>query len=124
MMASLPNYDGQMEMFDHSPGAGGRGREDRGTGRARLTKRELAELAELLAEHVGASHDAPSGRSEVEPTGTLLTADELAEVLGVPTGWVYRQSREGHIPTVRLGRYYRYRLAAIERWIVERERAV
>ncbi len=122
-MASLPNYDGQMEMFDHSPAAAGPGQHGRGTGRGGLTKRELAELAELLAERVGIRRDEPSGRSEVEPTGTLLTADELAEVLGVPTGWVYRQSREGHIPTVRLGRYYRYRLAAIERWIVERERA-
>ncbi|MHB8656771.1 MAG: helix-turn-helix domain-containing protein [Solirubrobacteraceae bacterium] len=55
--------------------------------------------------------------------GTLLTADELAEILGVPTGWIYRQSRAGRIPTVKLGRYYRYRLEAIEQWIVEREDA-
>jgi hypothetical protein len=41
----------------------------------------------------------------------------------VPTGWIYRQSRAGAIPTVKLGRYYRYRLEAIERWIVEREDA-
>jgi predicted DNA-binding transcriptional regulator AlpA len=40
-----------------------------------------------------------------------------------PTGWIYRQSRAGRIPTVRLGRYYRYRLAAIERWVAEREDA-
>jgi predicted DNA-binding transcriptional regulator AlpA len=39
----------------------------------------------------------------------------------VPTGWIYRQSRAGAIPTVRLGRSYRYRLEAIERWIVERD---
>jgi hypothetical protein len=35
----------------------------------------------------------------------------------VPTGWIYRQSRAGAIPTVKLGRYYRYRLEAIERWM-------
>ncbi len=122
-MASLPHYDGQMGMFDHDPAAAARGREGRGTSRPRLTKRELAELAELLVQRVGVSRDEPSGRGEVERTGTLLTADELAEVLGVPTGWVYRQSREGRIPTVRLGRYYRYRLVAIERWIIEREKA-
>jgi excisionase family DNA binding protein len=62
-------------------------------------------------------------RAEATGTGTLLTADELAEILGVPTGWIYRQSRAGAIPTVKLGRYYRYRLEAIERWIVEREHA-
>ena len=87
-----------------------------------LTDRELAELAELLAERIGGT----SGRRRrpgEDGTGTLLTADELAEILGVPAGWIYRQSRAGTIPTVKLGRYYRYRLEAIERWIVEREEA-
>jgi excisionase family DNA binding protein len=49
--------------------------------------------------------------------GCLLTADEVAEILGVTTGWVYAQSRAGKIPTVRLGRYYRYRREAIDDWI-------
>jgi len=44
-------------------------------------------------------------------------------VLGVPTSWVYEQSRLGRIPTVTLGRYRRYRLEAIEAWIREREGA-
>ena len=34
----------------------------------------------------------------------------------VPKGHVYRLTRDGLIPAVRLGRYYRYRLEAIERW--------
>jgi excisionase family DNA binding protein len=46
----------------------------------------------------------------------LLTADELAERWQVPRSHVYRLTREGLIPTVRLGRYYRYRLDAIEHW--------
>ena len=87
-----------------------------------LTDRELAELADLVAERVHGNGRRPS-RAETTGTGTLLTADELAEILGVPTGWIYRQSRAGAIPTVKLGRYYRYRLEAIERWIVEREQA-
>lgn len=87
-----------------------------------LTDRELAELADLVAERVHGNGRRPS-RTDTSGTGTLLTADELAEMLGVPTGWIYRQSRAGTIPTVKLGRYYRYRLEAIERWIVEREHA-
>lgn len=39
----------------------------------------------------------------------LLTAREVAELLGVPSSWVYRESRLGRIPTVTLGRYRRYR---------------
>jgi excisionase family DNA binding protein len=53
------------------------------------------------------------------PTATehrLLTAGELAARWQVPTSHVYRLTRESKIPAVRLGRYYRYRLAAIEAW--------
>ena len=54
-------------------------------------------------------------------TASLLTADQVAELLGVPTSWVYEQSRKGRIPTVTLGRYRRYRPEAIESWIEELE---
>ena len=47
----------------------------------------------------------------------LLDAQAVAELLGVPKGWVYEQSRRGSIPTVTLGRYRRYRRAAVEEWV-------
>jgi len=53
----------------------------------------------------------------------LLRAEDLAERWQVPTSQVYRLTRGGHLPVVRLGRYYRYRLEAVEefeRGIVER----
>lgn len=50
-------------------------------------------------------------------TGQLLTASEVADLLGVPVSWVYEQSRQGRIPTVTLGRYRRYRRCAIDAWI-------
>jgi excisionase family DNA binding protein len=53
----------------------------------------------------------------------LLTAAEVAELLGVPKSWVYEHSRDGHIPTVTLGRYRRYRREAIEAWLLELEEA-
>ena len=49
-------------------------------------------------------------------SGQLLTAGQLAERWQVPRSHVYRLTREGAIPAVKLGRYYRYRLDAIERW--------
>lgn len=54
-------------------------------------------------------------------TSSLLTAPEVAELLGVPTSWVYRQSRARRIPTVTLGRYRRYRREAIEDWLARIE---
>jgi excisionase family DNA binding protein len=52
----------------------------------------------------------------------LLTAADVAKVLDVPKSWVYEQARQGRIPTVRLGRYRRFRAEAIEEWIKELER--
>lgn len=46
----------------------------------------------------------------------LLTADELAARWQVPKAHVYRLSREHRIPTVRLGRWRRYRLDDIDAW--------
>jgi excisionase family DNA binding protein len=46
----------------------------------------------------------------------LLTAGQVAERWQVPRGHVYRLAREGRIPAVRLGRYYRFRVDALERW--------
>lgn len=54
-------------------------------------------------------------------TGRLLTAAQVAEMLGVPTTWVYEQSRRGSIPTVTLGRYRRYRAEAIAQWVEQQE---
>jgi excisionase family DNA binding protein len=54
-------------------------------------------------------------------SGSLLNADEVARMLGVPKSWVYAQSRRGRIPTVTLGHYRRYRVEAIERWVQQLE---
>jgi excisionase family DNA binding protein len=57
-----------------------------------------------------------------EGRGRLLTAEEVAEILGVTPAWVYEQSRAGRIPTVTLGRYRRYRREAITAWLEQLER--
>jgi excisionase family DNA binding protein len=44
----------------------------------------------------------------------LLTAEQLAERWQVPKAHVYALTRRGEIPTVKLGKYYRYRLDQIE----------
>ncbi len=49
-------------------------------------------------------------------TGQLLTAEQLAERWQVKVSHVYRLTRDGEIPAVKLGRYYRFRVDAIERF--------
>jgi excisionase family DNA binding protein len=55
------------------------------------------------------------------PFGSLLTAQDVAGLLGVPASWVYAATREGRIPTVRLGRYYRYRRDTVLEWVATHE---
>ncbi len=44
----------------------------------------------------------------------LLTAEQVAERYQIPVSQVYRLTREGHLPSVKLGRYYRYSQPALE----------
>lgn len=44
----------------------------------------------------------------------LLTAEQLANRWQIATSHVYRLTRAGLLEPVRLGRYYRYSLAAVE----------
>ena len=50
-------------------------------------------------------------------TGRLLTAEEIAEQLGVPKGWPLEQARAGNIPHVRLGRYVRFDEDDVTAWV-------
>lgn len=51
----------------------------------------------------------------------LLTADDVADRLQVPTSWVYRAAREGDLPSVRCGRYRRFDEGDVDRWIARRK---
>jgi excisionase family DNA binding protein len=46
----------------------------------------------------------------------LRTAAEVAELLSVPKSWVYAEARAGRIPHIRVGRYRRFSLEAVEAW--------
>ena len=52
----------------------------------------------------------------------LLTADDVAELMRVTRAWVYAETRRDRLPHLRLGRYVRYRRAAIEAWMRTVER--
>jgi excisionase family DNA binding protein len=50
----------------------------------------------------------------------LLTVDEVAEILRVPTSWVYGRTRErskDRIPGFRLGKYWRFRQCEVLAWV-------
>jgi excisionase family DNA binding protein len=53
---------------------------------------------------------------------SLLTAEQVADLLGVKKSWVYAEARANRIPHVRLGRYTRFNAESVSAWVAERER--
>lgn len=47
----------------------------------------------------------------------LLTAEQIAERLGVPAKWPLQQARAGNMPHVKLGRYVRFDQADVDAWV-------
>jgi excisionase family DNA binding protein len=52
----------------------------------------------------------------------LLDAEAVAAMLGMTKDWVYAEARADRIPHIKLGRYTRFRRAAIDAWLLESER--
>lgn len=64
----------------------------------------------------------PRGSLPLPRPDRLLTADDVAEILGVPRSYVYALARRGELPTVRVGdRYVRFRCRSLQRWIEDCE---
>lgn len=52
----------------------------------------------------------------------LVTASELAAHLNLPESWIRTEERLGRIPSVRLGKYVRFRLSDVERALAQKPR--
>ncbi|MDZ4178789.1 MAG: helix-turn-helix domain-containing protein [Coriobacteriia bacterium] len=49
----------------------------------------------------------------------LVTVEELSAFLQVPTSWVYARTAANSIPHVRVGRYVRFRLGEVMKWLAD-----
>ena len=78
---------------------------------AELPAEELPRLAAALLARMLAPQPAPVQAAGPQP---LLNAKELARHLNVPESWVRSEARAGHIPSVPVGRYVRFRLEDVE----------
>ena len=52
-----------------------------------------------------------------EKPGDVLTIDELSSYLKIPRSTLYKLVREGKIPSQKVGRHWRFRKEAIDRWL-------
>src|ERR1700730_15378213 len=82
----------------------------------------LAFLSARLLDEGYAGRNSEGNGVSTRDAEKLLTARELAERLGVPESWVRTEERAGRIPSVRLGKYVRFKLSDVERTLAERSR--
>ncbi len=67
------------------------------------------------AEHLAGSRDLVDPQ-HTNGSGALVDAKVIASMLSVPSSWVLAEARAGRIPHVRLGKYVRFSVAAVEAW--------
>ena len=54
-----------------------------------------------------------------EKQDDVLTIDELSIYLKIPKSTLYKLVREGRVPCQKVGRHWRFRKEAINRWLEE-----
>ena len=54
-----------------------------------------------------------------EALGDILTIDELANYLRISRSTLYKLAQEGRVPCQKVGRHWRFRKQAIDRWLGE-----
>ena len=62
-----------------------------------------------------------SAQTTFEP---LLTAEEAAEHLRIHVKTLQKLARDQRVPTVRLGKYWRFRLSALDRWVTGQQKSI
>ena len=73
----------------------------------------------LLEGYTG--HENRSCASSTPDSMTLVTAGELATRLNLPESWIRNQERLGRIPSVRAGKYVRFRVSDVERSLNQKQ---
>ncbi len=53
---------------------------------------------------------------------SLLTPDEVAEMLRVARKTIIVMARDGRIPSLRVGRFVRFDAAEVDRWLSDQRR--
>jgi hypothetical protein len=82
----------------------------------------LAFLAARLLAEGYAGHNSERNGASANEAEKLLKAGELAERLNFPESWIRNEERLGRIPSVRGGKYVRFRFRDVEQALAERGR--
>jgi predicted DNA-binding transcriptional regulator AlpA len=113
---------GERDEGEGEAGSGARRDDERDRGEKSCSIAVLGGLWDV-SHHTGdvMSSTQRAGESTKPTVRTLLTAEDVAQMIGMGVDWIYAQARLGRIRTVRLGRYRGFRLEAIEQWVRDLE---
>jgi excisionase family DNA binding protein len=56
-------------------------------------------------------------RAMADPTGEVLTIEELSAYLKIPKSTLYKLVREGSVPCQKVGKHWRFHKEAIDEWL-------
>lgn len=84
--------------------------------RSELEQTDIEAIANLLLREL--SPLLTEGRGVVDRK-EILDVPGVAEYLGVEESWIYKQVQYKAIPYFKIGKYLRFRLKDLERWISE-----
>ena len=90
----------------------------------RISLDQIPGLLLVLASRwlVEATANANEQDSRTSSPSSLVTAGELAKHLNLPESWIRTEERLGRIPSIRLGKYVRFRLSDVERSLAQKPR--
>lgn len=82
---------------------------------------ELERLRMLALSRVVKQSQPTSEHFTSEEPSRLLTIPEVANVLQIPCGRCYELSRQGVLPTIKIGKYIRVSQAALHAWLTQQQ---
>ena len=82
---------------------------------------ELERLRMLAFSRVVKQSQLSSEHGSSEEPSRLLTIPEVANILQIPCGRCYELSRQGVLPTIKIGKYIRISQAALHAWLTQQQ---
>ena len=76
-----------------------------------------AELGRIDSDALHSAADLGLKLSSIEVFEPMLTAEEAAAQLRMHTKTLQRYAREGRVPCIRQGKYWRFRLSSLDLWV-------
>ena len=72
--------------------------------------------------HVHSTAAPAEGEQMDKPSDSVMTIDELSAYLKIAKSTLYKLAQEGKLPGQKVGRHWRFRKDAVDRWLDQKPR--